>query len=546
MLTWYRRSTAALVLAAAFLFPMAPSAVAAPQKVARSYTEVPTEGFKFKALDRFDQVPAGGRGDDAELARFNQGRTELIVYGFEAQAAETGGDGEGETRRRRRRSIETTLRYDGFREARKAPTLDETVKIDGLDVRHRRFEWEVEGQRVGNKPPEPQPVFLELWTFPLSHAEVHFVYYVHGELDRRWEKAIEKSAESFEQIERVEEVVVDPSKRTYKEQLELAEQEAARTEGWRAIGTPSKRFVILTNAENQKFVKEVIKRLEVSRDIYEDDFPPPKDFNAVSIVRICQSRAEFQKFSGAGPGVAGYFSPATVELVLYDNVDTNRNSTYAVVSHEAFHQYCHFLFDQSEAHRWFDEGHGDYYGGMEISGRRGFITPKMPAGLNRLDIIRDMVKNGTTFDLEKHLNASHGEWQSGGVRSYSQSWSIIYYLRQGMIRKVNRKVWDKAYADIIPNYVETLNKGFQDAYEEIRRDRIERWLELEREKAEAEEREPSTDVPEKLKTETINRFMLDPRKKQAIWKKAMEASWGKIDLAEFEEDWKAYVDGYLK
>ena len=55
-----------------------------------------------------------------------------------------------------------------------------------------------------------------------------------------------------------------------------------------------------------------------------------------------------------------------------------------VMRHEAFHQYCHFLFGQSEAHRWFDEGHADYYGGMKVTGSRGKITPKMPAGLDRL------------------------------------------------------------------------------------------------------------------------------------------------------------------
>ena len=61
-------------------------------------------------------------------------------------------------------------------------------------------------------------------------------------------------------------------------------------------------------------------------------------------------------------------------------VEYDRNSTYAVMTHEAFHQYCFFLFDQSEAHRWFDEGHGDYYGGAKFSGRRAKITSKMPAG----------------------------------------------------------------------------------------------------------------------------------------------------------------------
>ncbi|MEE2938907.1 MAG: hypothetical protein VX460_00850, partial [Planctomycetota bacterium] len=300
----------------------------------------------------------------------------------------------------------------------------------------------------------------------------------------------------------------------------------------RAIGTPSKRFVILTNAEKQAFIKEVIKRLEISRDVFEEDFPPPADFKAVSVVRICKDRQEFQRFSGAGGGVAGYFSPRSVELVLYDDVQTDRNATYAVVSHEAFHQYCHFLFGQSEAHRWFDEGQGDYYGGIKITGKKAKITPKMPAGLNRLSIIREMVRTKKYVPLEEHLNYSHREWQRHGVPSYAQSWSIVYMLRQGMEGKLRSKVWKKEYANIIPAYVSTLNQGFRDLYEQMREER--------RAQAEEEGRELSEEELE------VNRFMVDPRAKKKIWDAAMEASWGQIDLDEFEERWTQYVSKMLK
>ena len=44
----------------------------------------------------------------------------------------------------------------------------------------------------------------------------------------------------------------------------------------------------------------------------------------------------------------------------------------------------------------------------------------------------------------------------------------------------------------------------------------------------------------------INRFDLDPRQKQKIWDAAMEASWGQVDLDEFEKDWVLYIQKYLK
>jgi len=369
----------------------------------------------------------------------------------------------------------------------------------------------------------------------MDHGDIAICYFILDEIDNKRDKGLAQSAESCELIERVAKVEVDNSERTYESQMEWAEQQAAATPGWEAIGTPSKRFVILTNSTKKAFVEEVIKRLEISRDQYEEDFPPPPTFDAVSVIRICADKEEFMKFSGAGPNVGGYFSPSSVELVLYDNLEVDRNATYAVVSHEAFHQYCHFLFNESEAHRWFDEGHGDYYGGMKIKGSRGKITPKMPAGFDRLGVIRQMVRDESYAPFEDRLNFSHQQWQNQGptgVSGYSQSWSVIYMLRQGAIRKVNRKVWKDEYADIIPNYVRVLNEGFEAAYDEIRQDRIE--------KAKKRKKELT---PKDLK---VNRTHLDPRKKKEIWEAAIEASWGKIDLEEFEAKWRLYIEKYLK
>ena len=105
-------------------------------------------------------------------------------------------------------------------------------------------------------------------------------------------------------------------------------------------------------------------------------------------------------------------------------------------------------------------------------------------------------------------------------------------LRQGMEGKLRSKVWRKEYANIIPAYVATLNQGFRDLYDQMREER--------RAQAEEEGRELSE---EEL---AVNRFMVDPRAKKKIWDAAMEASWGQIDLDEFEERWTLYVSKTLK
>ncbi|MFT6110240.1 MAG: hypothetical protein ACJA2W_003165 [Planctomycetota bacterium] len=519
----------------AFMATALPVTAAPAQRVAKSFVECPSQGFQFKPLDKFDSIPVDSSRGGETVLRMGQDQSTITAYAAANQVVE-GKAKKGESvAKKARRSVTSIIADIGYRGLSKKdiknPTIEEEVEIEGLTVKHLQFNWVIRSEQ----PKSETPVVLDVWSYPLDHADIHIAYFIAEELDSKLEKALRSSAESFELIERIAEVEIDVSERTYESQMEWAEQEAAKTPGWQAIGTPSERFVILTNAEKMAFVKEVIERLEISRDIYEQDFPPPAGFDAVSVVRICANADEFHKFSGTPRGVAGYFSPSSVELVMYDNLEVDRNSTYAVVSHEAFHQYCHFLFNQSEAHRWFDEGHGDYYGGLKIRGKRGKITPKMPSGLDRLSVIRGMVRDDQCAPLVDHLNFTHTQWQGqgpSGVSCYAQSWSIIYMLRQGALRKVNRKVWKDEYADILPNYVRTLNGGFEAAYEKIRVERV----------AKAKKDGKELD-PEDLK---INRFDLDPRDKNKIWEDAMAASWGQIDLDEFEASWKLYIEKYLK
>lgn len=399
------------------------------------------------------------------------------------------------------------------------PDLDEQVGIKKLSARHRRWSASTSAYRI----------VFDTWTFPFPEreADIALVFNVAEANGDKWLKVFERSAKTFEAIDVVERSTA--AGKTYEDQLAYHADEASRTPGWRALPTPSKKFIVKTSSENRKFIDEVIERLESSRELFEQDFPPTEAFDHVSVVRICATEAEFHSYGGTGGGVAGWFNPSTTELVLYDAVETDRNASYAVMSHEAFHQYCHFLFGQSEAHRWFDEGHGDYYGGVKF-GRKAEVTPHMPGGLDRYPVIKEMVREGTYAPLEKHLNSSHGEWQNQGpsnVSCYGQSWSIIYMLRQGTLGKVPRKYWKDEYAEIIPSYVATLNAGFREAYDALRKSALDR--------AKAAGREPTPDELD------FDRSDIPPSRKEEIWRKAMDASWGAIDLAQFEENWLGYI-----
>lgn len=397
--------------------------------------------------------------------------------------------------------------------------LDEQQAAGAAQARHLR--WLFGG------------VYADAWLIEHAPSKVGVIGTV-AEADKyakSWLAAFERSARSFEAFAPV--VAAAGTGGNYADKLARARAEAERTAGWRVLPTPSQKFILTTSCDNQKFLNEVIDRLERSRKVFEEDYPPPADFAHVSIVRVCASEEDFHRYGGTDEGTMGWFNPDSTELVLFDAKEIDRNMSYAVMTHEAFHQYCHFLFGRSEAHRWFDEGHGDYYGGMKFDGQKPKITAHMPGGLDRQPVIREMLQLDTAKPLTEHLNFDHGQWQNQGpsnVACYAQSWSVVYMLRQGMLGNVNPKVWRKEYAQILPAYIETLRKGFEEAY------RVERER-----RAKAGSQEGTNGEVIELDSSDLGGAVV-----KKIWKEAMDASWGKIDLVQFQEDWKLYVKKFLK
>ena len=544
----------------------APPAVA--QKVDNKYREFPAVGFKVKLMKDWSDVPTNERIERiGVIAQFSaekgvriptadgfgmQFKPEMHVFQVFPQQASTesseqGGGLRGKLEKEKAKELtgkdfvtrlyEGNLRMDEFREEEGDK---EDFKIrKGLVAVQEKFRSYMVSSGGGFD------VVFEAYTVPFPNFKVVFLWLYPAKdkkNDRKWEKAIEKCMKSLK-IEEVETVEVDEvdSDSSYADLLAFHQHDVSQTPGWKLIETPSKQYLIKTNTDDKKNLREVIKRLEASRKLFEEDFPPEKPITQISVVRICATRDEFNTYGQTGGGVAGYFNPGSEELVLFFEKSGN-DMTLAVMTHEGFHQYCHFLFERSEAHRWFDEGHGDYYGAFKMRGSSLSPNKDMKGGLARVPIIKAMVRDNTYEPISRHIRFSHREWQSqggGGVLCYSQSFSIIYFLREGTRGKVSSKYWKKEYADILPSYIKYLNQGFRAAYDEIREESKEA-LEL------LKENEGDSEAIE-LMEERIKApwDYLDPQTKREIWDMAMAESWGRIDEYEFEERWVKYVEEKL-
>jgi len=519
-----------LAVLAALLLLMS---VVPAQKPGKDYYEDPAFGYRFKPPRGWDAVPVKPELERLGVAALFKGepisvsaenfagvwQPDLYVYVIAETGATGGKEASGPHARLETASaavvdrIAATYVVD-FRP--NEPVVDEDRKVKKLTARHSVWN--------AGFPTNQQvtlPITIDVWSFSLGDRDVSLVFTMLDQRYRKWAKTFQGVAKTFSEIERRATISLD-SDAGYADLLRFHEAEAARVPGWRVLPTDSRRFIVKTSSDNEKLVEATIERLERSRDLFERDFPPREPIEAVSVVRICASEEEFRRYGQTPPGVVGWFNRVSTELVLFDSSDVDRKESYAVMTHEAFHQYCFFLFDRARAHRWFDEGHGDYYGGFEFKGDKAFATARMPGDLDRLEVVRGMLRRNEWVPIEEHVNYDATRWRAKGVASYAQSWSIVYMLRQGMLGQVSRRVWKDEYAEIIPNYVAALQAGFQDAYA------------ARHEEARKEGREIDAGAIE-----------LDPAEEDAIRKTAIDESWGRIDIDAFEKDWLEYIDKFL-
>lgn len=389
-------------------------------------------------------------------------------------------------------------------------------------------------------------IHFDVYTIQLPDAKLLFIwdYPATSKKDlKKWQNATKKAMKTFkfdpDSIEEFNADAAPDSAEDYDSIIEFHKQEVAQTPGWRLIETRSKDYVIKTNCDDKKSIKLAIKRLEASRKLYEQDFPPEKEITNVSVVRICNTREEFQAFSGTGGGVAGYFSPRSEELVLFFGENTmGLDMTLAVMSHEGFHQYGYFLFNRANPHQWFGEGHGDYYGAFKMVGSKLKNEEDMKGGLARIPEIKKMIANGDVVPTAEHVRYTHQQWQKQGPRNvscYAQSFTLVYFLREGARGRVKSKYFKKEYKEIIPNYLASVINSYNKAYVDVV---AEYTKELELATAAGADR---------LDIQRIQGIIdapwnyINPEVETELRKKAIDDSWGKIDEDAFHDNWLNFV-----
>ncbi|MCB9876397.1 MAG: hypothetical protein H6835_02255 [Planctomycetes bacterium] len=290
-------------------------------------------------------------------------------------------------------------------------------------------------------------------TFEHLAVQWAVVYRCHEEdYNKTWSDIYEKSLKTFRVVKNVDPDAAaanrkDISKLSGDELREALHQSIAGNPGWVAIDT--EHYVFLTNAD-RRFVESLGKDLETVRaKLYVPNFPPRNKKVPLNPVRVFKTQKEYHQFGGPG-GSAGYFSPSKGELVLFQEFEgqsktKSEDDCRSVMFHEGFHQYVHFAVGDVSPHSWFNEGHGDYFAGLNVSGSRTSVKTFDW----RVDYLKQHLQGGNDLiPVRTLIRLPQREYYSNAGLKYSEGWALIYYLRE--ITK------DKEQADVLSTYFEYL------------------------------------------------------------------------------------------
>ena len=195
-----------------------------------------------------------------------------------------------------------------------------------------------------------------------------------------------------------------------------------------------------------------------------------------SVFRLCATYEQFRKYGQSPPGVVGWYSPASKELVVFLGGDRmmGKGATETVTYHEGWHQYADFYFHppgekrHATLHRWFDEGHGDYFGSFRWgTGGWRYVGSKM-----RYQSCQKMVRDGDYVPFRDIVRWDRRRFYGRNAPYYyAQAFSMIDFLRRGQ----DSRGFEPRWAKILDDYrkvvlvegdaelaVETAFRGFGD------------------------------------------------------------------------------------
>ncbi len=204
----------------------------------------------------------------------------------------------------------------------------------------------------------------------------------------------------------------------------------AMVDGW-CLKDTEHSVILYHGSETEPLLEQFATNLVAVRKRLEEDFPPDRPIDALSVVRVCRDRGEYLTYGGNAATV-GYFYSATQELVLYDaRADRsgpmpNDHPTMQTLYHEACHQFLYHTASALSPHSWYDEGTAEFYSGSVIE----LGKVQRVDGLDQRErFLRSELPKGRVPKLEKLLRMTQEQFYAEADINYSTGYALIRFLR---------------------------------------------------------------------------------------------------------------------
>lgn len=258
------------------------------------------------------------------------------------------------------------------------------------------------------------------------------------EFDERVETTIRQTLSSFQ--------FVTP-RRTVESQGESVrkkgtpEYEANREQVLRSIRNlrdwrfeESDNYIFVTNDSDRRAISRLRSELEQAREVFTDYFPLRKPLQAVSVVRIFNTRDQYKEYVGeALQWSGGLWMPARRELVISPLDRGARESVRQmfmrqVAFHEGFHQYLHYAAGEAQAGMWFNEGTAQFFEGVEFQSGKGIV--KLPQYIE--STLTALFAGNKVHDIAALIKMDRDTFygQNRDV-NYPLAQALVYYLWKG-------------------------------------------------------------------------------------------------------------------
>jgi hypothetical protein len=188
-----------------------------------------------------------------------------------------------------------------------------------------------------------------------------------------------------------------------------------------------------TRVPDKGILQEFKYKMELLFEKYSLAFHFQGRLSQKAIMKMYRDRPSYLSNGGPG-GSAAYYSPATKELVGYE--DSGEPMGGGIVFNIFCHEGCHQFFDLAfpgfyeaeDIPMWFSEGLADCFGASEIRGKDIYVFTLGGVAAWRVESVKEYLQTKQTASLKSLLELNQPGFMSGAHIYYPQAWSFVHFL----------------------------------------------------------------------------------------------------------------------